>query len=86
MIPFLITFFLLYGSLHIYVFLKAKAAFTFDKQTSIYIALIMIIMICSPIIVHILEKAGLELSARLMSYIGYIWMGMIFLFVSVSIA
>jgi len=85
MILFLLTFFILYGSLHLYVFLKAKAAFVFSAQTSIYLALVMIIMVFSPIIVRLSEKAGLEPFARLLSYVGYIWMGILFLFVSSSL-
>ena len=41
----------------------------------------MLVMTISPIIVRFAEKAGFELLARLMSYAGYFWMGIIFLFV-----
>ena len=85
MIPFLVTFFLLYGSMHLYAFLKARTAFLFGMQTSIYVALVMLIMIFAPIIVRLLEKAGLDVFARITSYIGYIWMGILFLFVSASL-
>jgi hypothetical protein len=84
-IPFLVTFFLLYGSMHLYAFLKARTAFLFGIQTSIYVALVMLIMIFAPIIVRLLEKAGLDAFARIMSYIGYTWMGILFLFVSASL-
>ncbi len=79
---FLVIFFILYGSMHLYVFLKAKAAFAFGIYTGIYFALVMIIMIFVPIIVRLSEKTGFEFFARLMSYIGYTWMGVLFLFVS----
>ena len=79
---FLVIFFILYGSMHLYVFLKAKAAFAFGIYTGIYFALVMIIMIFAPIIVRLSEKTGFEFFARLMSYIGYTWMGVLFLFVS----
>jgi predicted MPP superfamily phosphohydrolase len=82
---FLLTFFILYGSLHLYVFLKAKAAFVFSTQTSIYLALIMMVMVVAPIVVRLSERTGLEFFARLISYIGYTWMGLLFLFVSVSL-
>jgi len=84
MLPFLVTFFLLYGSMHLYVFLKAKAAFTFSMATSIFVALFMLIMISAPIIVRFSEKAGYEFFARLMSYTGYTWMGILFLFTCLS--
>src|SRR4030042_1727878 len=79
---FLVIFFILYGSMHLYVFLKAKAAFAFGIYTGIYFALVMIIMIFAPIIVRLSEKTGFEFFARLMSYTGYTWMGILFLFVS----
>ena len=82
---FLLTFFLIYGGIHLYVFLKAKAAFAFGIHTGIYVALVMIIMVFAPIIVRFSERAGFEFFARLMSYIGYTWMGILFLFVSASL-
>lgn len=82
---FLLIFFILYGSMHLYAFLKAKAAFAFGIYTGIYVALVMIIMVFAPIIVRLSEKAGFEFFARLMSYTGYTWMGILFLFVSASL-
>lgn len=82
---FLITFFLLYGGMHLYAFLKARAAFSFSPETGIYIALFMLIMVFAPLIVRVSERLELEFFARLMSYIGYMWMGILFLFFSGSI-
>jgi uncharacterized protein len=82
---FLLTFFLLYGSLHVYAFLKARAAFAFGTLTGIFFAGFMLLMIVSPFIVRLSEKAGFDLFARLVSYAGYTWMGVLFLFVSFSL-
>ena len=82
---FLLTFFLLYGSLHLYAFLKARAAFAFSTLTGIFIAGFMLIMILAPIVVRFSEKAGFDFFARLISYTGYMWMGILFLFVSSSL-
>ncbi|HLA50003.1 MAG TPA: metallophosphoesterase [Thermodesulfovibrionia bacterium] len=82
---FLLTFFLLYGAMHLYVFLKARAAFAFGTGISIYIILFMLIMVLAPLIVRLSEKHGFEFLARLMSYAGYIWLGLLFLFFCVSI-
>lgn len=81
---FLLTFFLLYGSLHLYAFLKAKAAFALSTSIRIFLAGFMLVMILSPVIIRSSEKAGYEFIARLMSYVGYSWMGIIFLFASFS--
>ena len=82
---FLLVFFLLYGSMHVYVFMKARAAFAFGAVTGIFIAGFMLIMIFAPIIVRFSEKAGYDFFARLMSYIGYTWLGILFLFISLSL-
>lgn len=85
MILFLLTFFLLYGLLHLYIFLKIKAALAFGTVTIIFLLFFMAIMVSAPVIVRVSERYGFELSARLISHIGYTWMGILFLFFSFSI-
>ncbi|MCK4225244.1 MAG: metallophosphoesterase [candidate division Zixibacteria bacterium] len=85
MILFLLIFLLVYGGLHLYMFLKAKTAFAFGTKTSISLLLFMAIMVFAPILVRLFEKPGVEHVARLIAYIGYTWMGILFLFFSVSI-
>jgi predicted MPP superfamily phosphohydrolase len=83
---FLFTFFLIYGSVHLYAFLKAKAALEFSAAAGIFLVLFMLVMGLAPVIVRVLEGAGLEFPARVMAYIGYTWMGVLFLFFSYSLA
>ena len=82
---FLLSFFLIYGGVHLYAFLKVKAAFALSSSASILIAACMGIMVLAPVIVHVSEKAGHELFARVLSFTGYIWMGLLFLFFSSSL-
>ena len=86
MILFLLTFFLVYGSLHLYVFLKVRAAFSIGLQANIFLALFMVLMILCPLIVRFAERSGFELFARVFAYIGYTWMGMLVLFIAASLA
>jgi len=79
---FLLTFFLVYGSFHLYAFIRAKRALDFGGKAGLIIAVFMIIMILAPLIVRLSEKAGLEVFARFLSFVGYTWLGIIFLFVS----
>ena len=72
--------------MHFYAFMKARAALAFGVQTSIYVAVFMIIMVLAPFIIRVSERAGFEFFARLMSYIGYTWLGVLFLFTSASLA
>ncbi|MBE0425941.1 MAG: metallophosphoesterase [Nitrospirae bacterium] len=82
---FLFTFFIIYGGMHLYAFLKAKAAFAFHARRGVLIAVWMLIMIVTPVIIHVAENAGFELFAIVMSYSGYTWMGVLFLFICVSL-
>ena len=85
MILFFLTFFLLYSSIHLYIFLKVKSALSPGTLTTVFLICFMAVMIAAPVIVRISERHGFELSARLISYIGYTWMGLVFLFFSFSL-
>lgn len=82
---FLVSFFLLYSTLHFYVFLKFKHAYPLGKVTGICITIFMLIMVFAPVAVRLIEKTGHDDFARSMAYIGYTWMVVLFLFFSVSI-
>ncbi|MDQ7787244.1 MAG: metallophosphoesterase [Thermodesulfovibrionales bacterium] len=82
---FFVTFFLIYGSMHLYAFMKAKAAFAFSVRASLGVGFFMLIMLFAPVLVRFSEKAGFESFARLMSYTGYIWLGILFLFLSAAV-
>jgi len=77
---FLLTFFLVYGGAHLYLFAKIKGAFHLNTGTNIALIIIIVIMILAPIVVRTSERYGHEALARFMSYTGYIWMGVLFLF------
>jgi len=76
---FLTVFFLLYGSLHGYVFLKVRPLLPGAVKTHIIIIAFMILMIVAPVLVRMLEKAQHESAARILAYAGYTWMGALFI-------
>jgi predicted MPP superfamily phosphohydrolase len=82
---FLLVFFLAYGLMHLYVFFKARVAFPFGVKTGIPIALFMLVMVVAPVIVRLSERAGYEFIARFMSLTGYVWLGLLFLFISAAL-
>jgi predicted MPP superfamily phosphohydrolase len=82
---FLLTFFFLYSSLHLYIFLKIKGAFILGTGAFMALLIFMAVMICAPILVRVSERQGLEFLARLLSYVGYTWMGLTFLFFTSSL-
>jgi uncharacterized protein len=83
---FLITFFLLYGGLHLYVFLKIWQAFRFHWGVGTFIGFFFVVLIVSPIMVRFLERGGHEVAARFMAYSGYCWLGFMFFFFTISIS
>jgi predicted MPP superfamily phosphohydrolase len=82
---FLLTFFLIYGSVHAYAFWKARAAFEFGLKAGIPLTLFMLFMVLAPLFVRLSERAGFEVLPRLLAYFGYFWMGILFLFFSASL-
>lgn len=82
---FFVSFFLVYGLFHVYAFLKARTALSLHFQSYIPLIAFMSIMILSPFIINLSERHGFELFARVMSYTGYLWMGGLFLFISVAL-
>jgi hypothetical protein len=84
MVLFLAGFFALYSLLHLYVFVRARAALDLGFSSIIPLVLFMLIMITAPATARLLENAGLDLPARLMAYGGYTWMGLLFLFICTS--
>lgn len=83
---FLAIFVLIYGGMHLYTFLKAKSSLSFGLPIAIPLAVFMLLMILSPVFVRLLEKADHELSARMLAYVGYVWMGLLVIFISIAFA
>ena len=84
MILFLVTFFLVYGGVHAYAFLKVRAALNLGLRSGITVILFMGLMVLAPVLIRVAEGAGLPLLPRILACIGYLWMGLLFLFFSVS--
>jgi len=85
-IIFLTVFFSIYTGLHLYGFLKVKRALTPGPIATAVMVVFMVSMIVAPVMIRISEKHGFELSARFLAYVGYTWMGLLFLFVSTAFA
>jgi uncharacterized protein len=83
---FLLIYLLIYGSFHLYFFLKAKAAFNLHGWSFFLLAFFLLVMIAAPILVRISERRGYDNLAILLAYFGYTWMGIVFLFTATSLA
>ena len=85
-ILFLVSIVSLYSLLHLYVFVKARGAFDFGGVTAIFLIIYMVLMVSAPVVVRVLEGHRFDAPALLISYIGYTWMGLVFLFFFSSLA
>ena len=83
---FFISFFLAYGGMHVYAYLRANAALHFGLFPRLAVAGAMLIMVFAPMLIRMAEKQGLEQLARVFSFVGYTWLGILFLFCSASLA
>jgi predicted MPP superfamily phosphohydrolase len=83
---FILMFILVYGSTHLYFFLKVKAAFSPSFLTSAMLSVFLLLMVIAPVFIRFLENHEFEVTARIVAYIGYLWMGFLFLCFSASIA
>jgi predicted MPP superfamily phosphohydrolase len=81
---FLLIYFSIYGGVHLYAFLKLKRGFALGLPAYVILAIFMILMVIAPIAVRIAERHGYEDLARGFAYIGFIWMGLLFIFISAS--
>jgi predicted MPP superfamily phosphohydrolase len=82
---FLLTVLSIYSAVHVYTFFKVKAAFPFGLRKGILLGIFFALMECSLILIRILVRYGYDSPARVLAYIGYCWMGVLFLFFTLSI-
>jgi predicted MPP superfamily phosphohydrolase len=75
---FLLSFFLVYGSMHVYALLKARSALAFGPGTTLVLLLLLGILLCAPIVTQQLSRHGYEGASRSVAYVGYLWMGFLF--------
>jgi hypothetical protein len=79
MIIFLLTFFCLYGGIHVYAYSRASSLFHFSGIVEAVIIILLVLLTLAPLLVRVLESRHFEATARIIAYIGYLWMAFIFL-------
>jgi len=82
---FISIFLSLYGLLHLYAFLKVRTAFGMGKWTSMALVFFMLAMLLSVVAARIMEKHGMAALTHGVAFVAYVWMGLLFLFVSAAI-
>lgn len=76
-------FFLIYGSMHAYLYYKLESVWRLSLEVRGSLLIFMVIMVLMPLLVHLQNKRGSGFSARFMAYFGYTWMGFLLLFVTI---
>ncbi len=84
-ILFLTVFFTLYGSLHYYLYRKLMRALTVTSPYNALILVFFLLMLLAPVLVNILARQGNHFLATYLGYVGYTWMGALFLFFSIHL-
>ncbi|GFO54189.1 serine/threonine phosphatase [Geomonas sp. Red276] len=86
MLLFLAIYFCIYGGAHLYLLSRTVHTFHLSPPFPALVALFALLMVLAPILVRMLERFGCETAAKVAGYLGYLWMGFFFLFLSASVA
>jgi uncharacterized protein len=83
---FLFTFFTIYGSIHLYFFLKFRNALApVSSWLLVPLACFLLLMLLSPVLIHVIESYRQDGFTRILARTGYFWMGFVFLFFCLSL-
>jgi uncharacterized protein len=82
---FLFVFLCVYGSFHLYLLIKVKRAFYVEGWTYILLLAILLFLLLAPIQARVLEGQGYATLSWIVLWIGFVWMGLLFLFVCLGI-
>ncbi len=78
-------FLTLYGSLHFYFYRKVTRAFNPTLVPNIILIIVLCLLLLSPIIMRMMEGKSPEALSAAVTYIGYFWMGVIFLLFALNL-
>ncbi len=83
----LIFFFLVtaYSTANLYLFIKLSSLMNFGTGADVLVGAVIFFMTITPVLIPIYSNIGSERSLRIFSYAGYMWLGFVVLFFSVSV-
>ena len=85
LLAFLSIYFLVYGGMHFYLFLKIRKGLVLGKGESLSLLLFLLLMVIAPITVRQLEGTDLQTMVTPLAFTAFLWMGAAFLFFSASL-
>lgn len=78
MLSFLITFILIYSSMHVVFVLRVWPLFPQSVFLRRLLVLILLGLIFAPLLTHWLDHAGFHLPAKVLAWVSFTWMGVLF--------
>lgn len=81
---FLIFYFTAYGGSHLYLLWKLSRGLALTRTARACLVLPLFLLFIAPIAARTLEAAGLEKLPEILSPVGYLWMGLLFLFITAA--
>ena len=85
LIVFLSIYFSLYGAAHLYLLIKWRRAFYLQGIEYFLLFVALTFLLLAPINARILDAQGYLLASLAVSWIGYLWMGFIFIYVCLAL-
>ena len=85
MATFLLVYFGIYGSMHIYFFIKTFQALELDGWSLWLLIGFLLLMVNGPILVRILERNDQIFGATALAWVSYTWMAVLLWFLSMGI-
>jgi predicted MPP superfamily phosphohydrolase len=85
MILFFTFFVAIYGSVHVYAFFRTRSALGLGPGGGFAFAAFLLAMTLAPVLIRLVERCGFELTARVLSYVAYLWMAVLFFYFGISL-
>lgn len=86
MIIFLLTFLCLYSGINFYAFTRLRSIYHLQGAAQAIVTMLLILMILAPLTVRLAENLHFEEAAKVIAYVGYLWMAFILLFFLLSVS
>jgi predicted MPP superfamily phosphohydrolase len=81
---FLIFYFIAYGGAHFYFYRKVVQGVALPPHSKFCLAAFLLLLFIAPLAARALESSGLVRVPELLSNAGYLWMGLLFLFITAA--
>ena len=80
MIRFFLVYFGVYGGVHLYLFWKVRRLAARDLRVQLCAGAFFLLMVFGPVLVRVLEFQGAAWLSKVMAWVGFLWMAVIFWF------